>query len=486
MNLRDYLRIIFKHRWTLIVGMMIGLSVGVYTVTTTEYTYRSTVSFFISSAGEGTVSAANLGDQFALRRVNSYLALLKTDRLADLILESSDVELSPAAVRARISGTADLNTVLLTARVSDPNRDQALQIADALARTFPELVAEVERPSVGESPVRLELVSGPSVRLVPVERNWILATRLAAGLLVAALIALVMEIADNRIHSVDTAVTMSRVPLLGTITHDRKARRSPLLLDNDVGTIRAEQYRQIRTSLQVLNADNRASVIMLTSSVPAEGKSVTAANLAIATARAGQRVVLVDADLRNPNQGRLFGLEQGVGLADVLRGQALLRDVLQPWGPFNLTILPAGGATSRPSELLGSVAMTALIRELRASFDYVLIDTPPIVPITDPAIVATMVDGVVLLTRPDKVTKAQLRQSLRTLERVNATLLGVVGTMLPERASAYTGGYYGPGRAAAARAESETDNSWIVPAGNRRGDWDDEPTTSRPSVKPRK
>jgi capsular exopolysaccharide synthesis family protein len=446
MSLREYLRIVFKHRWLLVAGMLVGLGLAMYTVSTAERSYRSSVAFFVSSAGEGTVSAANLGDQFALRRVNSYLALLKTDRLANLVIEDADLSLSPGAVRSRISGTADLNTVLLTARVDDPNRDQALVIAEAVSRTFPGLVTEVERPAVGESPVRLVLVSGPSVRLVPVATNWILATRVAAGLLIAAVLALIRELADNRLHSVDSAVAMSKAPLLGLITNDRKARRSPLLLDNQAGTPRAEQYRQLRTSLQFISTDSRARAIMLTSSVPSEGKSVTAANLAIAIARSGQRVVLVDADLRKPTQATLFGLEQGAGLTEVLRGQVSLKDVLQPWGSFNLTILTAGGGTSRPSELLGTVAMTRVVRDLRANFDYVLIDTSPLVPITDPAIVSTLVDGVVLLARPDKVTKAQFRQALRILERVHANLLGIVGTMLPERASAYSGGYYGPTR----------------------------------------
>jgi capsular exopolysaccharide synthesis family protein len=195
--------------------------------------------------------------------------------------------------------------------------------------------------------------------------------------------------------------------------------------------------------VQFLDNDDHVRVIAMTSSISGEGKSVTAANLAIAIARSGQRVALVDADLRKPMIGTLFGLEDSVGLVDVLRGHAALDDVLQPWGSFELMVLPAGGATAIPSELLGTVAMTRLIAELRSRFDFVIIDNLPLVPVTDAAIVATQTDGVVLLVRPDRVTKAQFQRSLGNLERVRANLLGLVASQVSERLSPYRAGYYG-------------------------------------------
>lgn len=442
MSVNEYLRLIFKHRYLLLGGLLIGLLVAVFSIATAERTYRGSVGFFISSAGEGTAVSANVGDQFALRRVNSYLALLRTDRLGQMVVEEADLDLSPRAVRNRISGSADLNTVLLTARVVDADRAQALLISEALSRAFPELVTTVETPTVGEPTVRLEVVSGPSVSEVPVRTNWILATRAMAGILLGAVVALGRELSDHRLHSIDRAVTMSKSPLLGLVTFDRRATKSPLILDNRLGSIRAEEYRQIRTSLQFVDADSHVSVIAVTSSVPSEGKSVTAANLAIAVARSGKKVAVVDADLRKPTVGRLFGVEQSVGLVDVLRGHAALADVLQPWGSFDLVVLPSGGSTTIPSELLGTVAMARMVGELRKSFDFVIIDSPPLVPVTDAAIISTLTDGVVLLVRPDKVTRAQLQRSLSNLEQVHANLLGIVGSMMPERSSPYASGYY--------------------------------------------
>lgn len=442
MTLRQYLQLIIKHRYLLIGGLLAGLLLGQYTVATSDESYQGSVGFFISSAGEGTTVAANVGDQFALRRVNSYLALLRTDRLGQMIADDTGLPLSPRAIRNRIDGSADLNTVLLTARIHDASSEQAMTIAESVSRQFPELVNAVERPSVGEPTVRLEVVSGPSVSLVPVRSKLILASRAVFGLMVAAALVLVRELTDTRLHSIDRALAQSGVPLLGLVTTDRRAAGTPLVLNDELGSLRAEEYRQIRTSLQFVDANKSVKVVAITSSIPAEGKSVTAANLAIAMSRAGHSVVILDADLRRPTIGKMFGMEQSVGLVDVLRGRASVGDVLQPWGSLSLTVLPAGGATSIPSELLGTVAMARLVAELRSEYDFVIIDCPPLVPVTDASIVATLTDGVVLLVRPDKVTKAQLERSLSNLERVRANLLGIVGTMVSERSSPYSGQYY--------------------------------------------
>lgn len=441
MALREYLQLILKHRYWLVAGLLLGLGFGIYTVMTTETTYGGKVSFFVSSQGEGTVSAANVGDQFATRRVNSYLALLETERLRSMILEDTGLDIPLAELGHKISGSGDLNTVLLTARINDPDRDQALEITESLSRMFPQLVATVERPLVGEPTVRLDVVSGPSVSQNPINTRWILITRALAGLLVAAVIAGVRELTDNRLQSIDRALAMAKVPLLGLVTFDRNRAQSPLVLDDGLGSVSAEEYRQLRTSLQFVNAERRAEVMVVTSSVPGEGKSTTSANLAIAIARSGQRVVLVDADLRKPVMGKLFGLEQTAGLVDVVRGRAALDDVLQRWGSFDLSVLPAGGTTSIPSELLGTVATSRLIADLRGRFDTVIIDSPPLVPVTDAAIISTLADGVVLIVRPNKATKADFQRSLTSLERVHANVLGLVGSMMPDKSNPYLDGY---------------------------------------------
>ncbi len=441
MNLRQYIRVVFRYRYLLVAGLVLGLVAGAFNAASGEKSYRGGVAFFVSSAGEGTVASANAGDQFALRRVNSYLALIRTDRLGQMIIDDTGLELSSTAVRNKLSGRADLNTVLLTARVDDPDRERTLIITESLSRMFPRLISEVERPEGGDETVRLEVVSGPGVRVVPVQTKRILAVWGLASLILALVLALLRELTDNRLASIDQAVEISNAPLLGLITSDRHAPNAPLILEDALGSVRAEEYRQVRTSLQYVDTQDRAKVIVVTSSVPSEGKSVTAANLALAIARSGQRVVLVDADLRKPMVGTLFGLEQSVGFSDVLRGHAALDDVLQWWGESELGVLPAGAETFNPSELLGTVATKRVISSLRFRFDTVVIDSPPLVPVTDAAVLSTVADGVVLMVRPDKVTKAQFQQALSHLDRVHATLIGLIGSMMSERSSGYASAY---------------------------------------------
>lgn len=441
MDLKQYLQTAYKHRWLLSIGILLGLLAGAYGIASTETTYRGGVTFFVSTTGEGTASSANVGDQFALRRVNSYVALLSTDRLARMIIDDIGLDTTPGQLRGRISGGGDVNTVLLRANVRHENREQAFAIAESLSRQFPELVSEVEQPQAGESSVRLEVVSGPGVGVVPVRTKVLMASRILAGLALAAVIAFVLELMDNRLNSTDQMLAMGNAPLLGLIGHDKRASQAPLILEENSRTMRAESYRQLRTNLQFIDREAPAQVIVVTSSVPGEGKTTTAANLAIALAQSGQRVLLVDSDLRKPSLGELFSVEHAVGFTDVLLGRAELDDAVQPWGTSSLVILPSGEIPPNPAELLGTVATRRLLDELRLRFDTIVIDTPPLLPVTDAAVMSTIADGVVMLVHLEKVTRNQFQRALDLLERVDARLLGFVGSMLPERETEVYGTY---------------------------------------------
>jgi capsular exopolysaccharide synthesis family protein len=434
-ELKHYIQIARKYWWLLVIGTMLGASLGLYSAETTQIEYRGSVTFFVRTAGEGTASAANLGDQFAQRRVNSYIALLQTDRLATMIIDDTGLELTPGQVRGKISGRSNIDTVLLTATVTDISRERALDIAESLSRQFVQLVSEVEGSgdAGGEATVHLELVSGPAARVLPIPRTTMVATRAMLGLVLAAVIAFIMELLDNRVRSVDQLLSMSDAPILGLITFDRRARQAPLIIRDDALSVRAESYRQLRTNLQFVDLERHVQVVVITSSVPGEGKSMTAANLAIAMSQSKHRVLLIDADLRRPKAAEMFSVEQSVGLTDVLVGRVSFDDALQPWGTSGLVILPSGTIPPNPSELLGTVAMHRLLDEAKQRFDMILIDTPPLIPVTDAAVVASAADGVVLVVRFDKATKGQVDRAIALLERVNAVLLGYVGSMVPQR-----------------------------------------------------
>jgi len=188
----------------------------------------------------------------------------------------------------------------------------------------------------------------------------------------------------------------------------------------------AEAYRQLRTNIQFSSLDKPIKTLLVTSSSPEEGKSTTLANLAITIAQTGSSVVLVDCDLRRPTIHELFGLQNTAGLTTMMVDTSLKRFPFQESGVPNLRVLPSGPLPPNPSELLGSRRMIEVIEQLKEEADYVLFDSPPVIAVTDAAVLATKVDAVLLVVSAGK-TKRDLAQKARLLlDKVNANLIGAV------------------------------------------------------------
>jgi len=164
--------------------------------------------------------------------------------------------------------------------------------------------------------------------------------------------------------------------------------------------------------------------------MPVAGKSTVSANLAVALARSGARVAVVEADLRKPRVADYLGISSGLGLTDVLVGRAELADVMRKWRIGELYILPAGTPPPNPSELLGSSVMSRVIDELNRYFDVVLFDTPPLLPVTDAAVLAARTHGVVLVAASGRTKRQEAVEAAQVLRRAGVTLSGVVMTML--------------------------------------------------------
>ena len=195
--------------------------------------------------------------------------------------------------------------------------------------------------------------------------------------------------------------------------------------------------------MQFLAVDNPPRVIVVTSSMPNEGKSTTAINIALALAEAEHNVVLVDGDMRRPKLDKYLDLVGSVGFSTVLSGRASLDEVLQKTRFPGLTVLTSGAVPPNPSELLGSLAAKKLLNELRAQFDYVIVDSSPLLAVTDAAILAASADGVLIMARFGQTKREQLAHAVGKLEDVGAPLLGAVFTMTPARGRSYSYSYYG-------------------------------------------
>ena len=191
----------------------------------------------------------------------------------------------------------------------------------------------------------------------------------------------------------------------------------------------SEAYRTLRTNLDFANLDQALKTLVVTSAGVGEGKSTTLANLAVVSAQAGRKVVLVDADLRRPTLHQVFGLDNESGLTTVMMDEtALASPPLQDSGIEDLAVLTSGPLPPNPAELMGSRRMEEVIAALAEQADQVFFDTPPVVAVTDAAVLATKVDGVLLVISAGKTRRDSARTAVQRLEQINARLVGMVLT----------------------------------------------------------
>lgn len=446
-DLREYLRIL-RRRWQLIVVCVLATvaAVGFFTLRATPL-YASTSTLFISTPSNG-FSDPYSNSLFSQERVASYAELIAGEDLAERVVETLDLATSPAAVAGQITSTTDAETVLLDVTVTDPVPARAQLLADAVASEFTTYVAELET-SAGQkrSPVKATIVDSADLPTVPSSpqplRNFLLAGVL--GLLLGVGLAILREVLDTTIKTAQDCAEATGTALLGSVRFDAKATKNPLVTDLDPHAPRVETFRMLRTNLQFVDVDNRSRVFVVTSAVPGEGKSTTAINLAITLAQAQQKVLLIEADLRRPKVSSYLHLEPTVGLTTVLIGSVNEEEATQHWGPYGLDVITSGVAPPNPAEIVQSRAMHDTLARLRLKYDVIIIDAPPLLPVTDAALLATQADGAILVVRYGKTTKAQGAAAAQRLVSVDAKILGSVLNMTPERGSDVDGYGYGYG-----------------------------------------
>lgn len=448
MELSDYIRILRKNWLVIVVLTLVGLGgAAAYSLTRTPI-YESSSTVFVSTQTGGTAAELQQGSNFTQARINTYVGLVSTPVVLNPVIAELDLGITAAQLSESVKASAALNSTLITVAVSDPDPVQAADIANAIAASLSSAVPRLEPEAAGgTSPVRLSRVSDAQPALKPSSPNVPLNLALGTlvGLALGIGVAVLRTTLDNRVRTPRDAEQITQAPSIGAIAFDAKAKERPLIVHADPLSPRAESFRALRTNLQFLDMGGRASFV-ITSSIPSEGKSTTTINLAIALADAGKRVALLDTDLRKPKVAEYLGIEGGAGLTDVLIGRARVGDVMLPWGGRSLFVLPAGKIPPNPSELLGSEQMATLLEALERDFDVVLCDAPPLLPVTDAAILARATSGALLIISAGRTTKHQLTGATEALNTVGAKLAGFVMSMVPTRGpdsyySAYGYGY---------------------------------------------
>jgi capsular exopolysaccharide synthesis family protein len=448
LKLRDFQTLI-RARWLMILVTTAVTVAGAVAVTllTTPLYQTSTRLFVSTSTTSGDASETYSGTLSSQQRVLSYTKLLEGETLAQRTVDKLHLDMSTEALRKEVKATAPIDTVLIDVSVLDPSPVRARDIADTLSDEFVAMIRELETPPGGERPVARVVVeqhaSIPTKPVIPkTTRN--LAIGLALGVLLGIGLALLRDRFDDTIRDQQSLEEITGVGLVANIPLDKDCKKDPAISFNKDHSAIAEAFRELRTNLQFLEVDDPPRILLVTSSLPGEGKSTTAINIAVTLAEAEHNVVLVDGDLRRPKLDEYLKVIRSVGFSTVLTGRASIREALQKTSFPGLSVLTAGAIPPNPSELLGSLAAKKVLSELRADFDYVVVDSSPLLAVTDAAVLATDADGVLVIARFGETKREQLTHAVGNLRNVTARILGAVFTMVPAQESAsYSYSYYG-------------------------------------------
>ena len=450
MDLREYLRILRKRWLSIAIITLLGVALGAGYSLMSPKIYRATTQNFVAIGGMTTSNntAVTSGASFVLQRVKSYVEIVDSPEVLAPVIAQTGVPYTVNQLAGMVTANNPPQTVLLNVSVTNGDPVLAKELANAIAVSYGRQIEILETPAgISDSPVKVTVTAPASVPSAPISPNTKvnIALGLILGLGIGVAYAILREQFDTSIKGETELAQISGHSNLGMVVYDPDATSNPLIALNQQSG-RAEGFRTVRTNLRYVDVDQPPKAVVVTSAIPSEGKSTSACNLAIALAQGGSKVCLVEADLRKPRVADYMGIEGSVGLTNVLTGQITLDEACIPWRRGMLTVIPSGPIPPNPSELLGSQQMAHLLSELRGTYDAIVIDAPPLLPVTDAAVLARNADGALLVVRFGRTSREQVRKSVGILDAVGARMLGTVLNFVPSKGGGYGYGYgYGYG-----------------------------------------
>lgn len=451
MDLKDFYRLILRNLPTVLVSVLVGIGLSAGITYSMTPIYQAKVQLFVSTPSSALdVSALVQGSSFSQQRVKSYAQIVNGPETLRPVINKLGLPYTYEGLSKNVTATAPLDTVLISVTVSDPSAYLAARIANAVGKQFAITANSLEiSGSTNSSAIKVSMVKSASLPKSPSSPktglNLLLGLILGFGLGIG--ISILRTIFDITLKNESD---LDETALLASIAFDPSAQEKPLITQISRYAPRTESFRQLRTNLQYVRAENPPKVIAFTSAVPGEGKTSTSLNLAISLATSGMKTLLIEGDMRRPKIKEYSAVkEKTVGLSEILSGKlqgdiaARVKKATFPFEEHGLTIISSGATPPNPAELLDSETFKQLVEYVRGEYDFVIIDCPPTLLVADSAIIAARADGAVIVTRVAKTKINQFLGARENLTNVGVNVLGAVMNMIPRSRTDEYGRKYG-------------------------------------------
>lgn len=461
-----YLKLIRRYWLILLIGLALGTATGLGAGILQPKVYTANSSGFLNTSTEtatnssNSVALASAADTYAKSRAQSYADLGQSRVVAEAVIQELGLETAAESLVGRVQVSVPSDTVTIQVSAKADNPQLASDIANAWITA---MASEIRKLETGGSDL-----ASPTVQLTPMESavipsspsspNLPLFASLGGltGLMLAFVLALLKGQYDKRIRSTADVEALTSYPIVGKLPMEKSLTENESRLSPDAkatqdvrvrGSVQLlnESLRELRTNLEFLDVDNPPRSIVVTSALPGDGKSTVAANLATMVAQSGKQVVLIDGDLRKPTVANSFNIPGEIGLTDVLAGRVELEDAVHRWSQeLDMFILPSGSIPPNPAELLASKTMQDLVNSLTEEGVVVVIDAPPVLPVTDASILAAHFDGALVVASANVTRTDSLEQALNKVDSVQGRVLGLVLNRVPTKGfDRHAYGYYG-------------------------------------------
>jgi len=433
-KLADYVSAI-RQRWVaILLATLLGGIAGFAIAKSTAPTYQSTSEVFVGVSSSSSVSDLAQGSAFTQNVVQSYAQIASSPIVLNPVIEELGLDSSAKDLARSLEVNTPLNTFTIQMIVTSSDRVLAAEIANAIADQLPLTIKDLMPLKDDSQAIKITQTSEALPANWPISPNTKFSTAigLGIGLLLGLAYAVLRSVLNVRLTDSDDLAHVANLPVLGSIPSFRNKD------ENAEDPARTEAFRRLRANLDfVWSRNSYHRTTLITSALPQDGKTTTAINLAQAIAEHGDRVILIDADLRRPRLHKVSGLEQAIGLTTALIGRATVTEAIQKWPARGIDVMTSGEIPPNAVQLLDSAAMSDVLMQLKASYDHVIIDAPPLLSVIDAAVMSRIVDGTIFVASARRTKRSHVRDAVEALEVAGQKPLGAVLNRAPEVARAY-------------------------------------------------